>query len=155
MNIYMAAPGPAPSGLEISLEKLKEQLTCPVCLEQFTEPKILPCYHSFCLKCLQLLKSEETQQPDGGHCILCPTCRAPCNLAIGKRVNDLPSSFIINNFSDVYGQMMKMSTGQQQVCKLCKTTNVAVKIVKHSSVKNAWIAINLACLIPLTILTMG
>ena len=28
-------------------------LTCSVCLELFSEPKILPCCHTFCLKCLE------------------------------------------------------------------------------------------------------
>ena len=36
-----------------ALRKLEEQLTCPICLEQFTNPKILPCFHSFCLHCLE------------------------------------------------------------------------------------------------------
>ena len=32
--------------------KKESSLTCSVCLELFCEPKILPCCHTFCLKCL-------------------------------------------------------------------------------------------------------
>jgi len=28
-------------------------LECPICLERFTDPKVLPCQHTFCRNCLQ------------------------------------------------------------------------------------------------------
>ena len=36
-------------------QELDDQLTCSICLEQYTNPKALPCLHSFCLKCIELL----------------------------------------------------------------------------------------------------
>ncbi len=36
-------------------EQFDDQLTCSVCLDQYTNPKTLPCHHSFCLKCIQAL----------------------------------------------------------------------------------------------------
>ena len=35
------------------LGTIEEQLTCKICLDIFTNPKILPCHHSFCCQCLQ------------------------------------------------------------------------------------------------------
>ena len=35
-------------------DQFDDQLTCNVCLDQYTDPKVLPCHHSFCLKCIQL-----------------------------------------------------------------------------------------------------
>ena len=32
---------------------LYDELTCPVCLDKFVDPKILPCLHSFCTECLK------------------------------------------------------------------------------------------------------
>ena len=32
---------------------INDQLTCPVCLDQFTDPRTLPCLHSFCIECLK------------------------------------------------------------------------------------------------------
>ena len=41
-----------------ALKELDEQLTCNVCLDQYTNPKTLPCLHSFCLKCIEKLPQE-------------------------------------------------------------------------------------------------
>ena len=35
-----------------------EELSCSVCLDQYTNPKMLPCHHSFCLKCIEQLPVE-------------------------------------------------------------------------------------------------
>jgi hypothetical protein len=32
---------------------MEEELTCPVCLELYADPLMLPCSHSLCKKCLE------------------------------------------------------------------------------------------------------
>ena len=44
---------------------------CSVCLELFTDPKVLPCCHTFCLECL---KKTATREKTRGQ-ITCPKCR--------------------------------------------------------------------------------
>ena len=39
-------------------QQFDDQLTCSVCLDQYTNPKTLPCLHSFCLKCIEPLQVE-------------------------------------------------------------------------------------------------
>ena len=41
-----------------ALKELDEQLTCSVCLDQYTNPKTLQCHHSFCLTCIERLPQE-------------------------------------------------------------------------------------------------
>ena len=102
-----------------ALKKLEEQLTCPICLEQFTNPKILPCFHSFCLHCLKGVAPELVK---GKLCLHCPTCRSPCPNP-DKGLTSLPPSFVINNLSEVYGLMKKVSGDQQTSCDNCDKTN--------------------------------
>ncbi|XP_075054291.1 E3 ubiquitin-protein ligase TRIM50 [Mixophyes fleayi] len=53
----------------IRLPVLENQLTCPICLEMFTDPVMLQCGHSFCRDCLCGLMKESDIQ------LLCPVCR--------------------------------------------------------------------------------
>ena len=52
-----------------------EDETCTVCLEPHKEPRVLPCLHVFCTKCLQRLLNEI----GGGENLVCPNCRAECD----------------------------------------------------------------------------
>ena len=45
-----------------AFKELDEELTCNVCLDQYTNPKTLPCLHSFCLKCIEKLPKEPQVQ---------------------------------------------------------------------------------------------
>ena len=79
-------------------KKLSEQISditeCPICTETFTEPKVLPCVHTFCLKCLlQYGKHENNDQP--GDQLACPLCRTNFVIPPGG-FTDLPNNFFIN-----------------------------------------------------------
>ena len=39
----------------IKAKAIEELLECTICLEQFKNPKMLPCQHTFCENCLQNL----------------------------------------------------------------------------------------------------
>ena len=101
------------------LHKLEEQLTCPICLEQYTNPKFLPCFHSFCSKCLENVQLELQQ---GSYTLPCPTCRYPCQLS-QQGVQALPSSFTINNLSEVYNLMKKVSGNRHASCDKCNSSD--------------------------------
>ena len=109
----MAEQIPTPS---TALDKLQEQLTCPVCLSQFDSPKTLPCLHSFCLKCIQQLPVDLEK---GKHVISCPTCRKTAQVP-DKGPADLPTAFVINSFIEIQEQLKKVSVkGKQISCENC------------------------------------
>ncbi|XP_066286062.1 tripartite motif-containing protein 2-like [Branchiostoma lanceolatum] len=49
-------------------EQIREELTCSICLELFTKPKMLPCQHTFCQDCLKDIAGDK-------ECFQCPNCR--------------------------------------------------------------------------------
>uniref|UniRef100_A0A670Z5R8 Uncharacterized protein n=1 Tax=Pseudonaja textilis TaxID=8673 RepID=A0A670Z5R8_PSETE len=55
----------ATSGEKTALRELKQEATCPLCLDFFKQPMSLSCGHSFCRDCLALLGAEAS----------CPQCR--------------------------------------------------------------------------------
>ena len=52
-------------------EKLTVHFECAVCMEQFKEPKVLPCLHTYCKMCLHKLMKKQ----GADHVITCPECR--------------------------------------------------------------------------------
>ena len=57
---------------KLSVDKELDDMTeCSICTEVFTDPRVLPCIHTFCLKCL--LNYGKDRQP-GDH-MPCPLCR--------------------------------------------------------------------------------
>ena len=51
--------------LQTLLHNLHEEVSCSVCMSPFTDPKILPCFHTFCLHCDFLYKFGDEGKGDG------------------------------------------------------------------------------------------
>ena len=61
-------------------EKVREDLTCPVCTDLFNTPKTLPCLHTFCEECLSCAEEARKKMTIGEgswseNAVLCPMCR--------------------------------------------------------------------------------
>ena len=79
------------------LHNLHEEVSCSVCMTKFTDPKQLPCLHSFCHHCLQRI-----QQTSGiRETISCPECRQNFKIPGDGDLNALPTNFRINSLLDV------------------------------------------------------
>jgi len=59
-----------------SLEKLDQELTCPICLKHFEEPKVLQCCHYYCLECIVQMRARTR----GKDYFQCPECRKEIRL---------------------------------------------------------------------------
>ena len=104
-----------------ALKKLEEQLSCPICLDHYTDPKSLPCLHPFCHQCLKGLPLDH----EGKKLFLsCPTCRTPTELPEAG-VAGFPVAFLINNLSEVYSLLKKVSGDQHVSCDNCKKSDAA------------------------------
>ena len=83
--------------LQTLLHNLNEEVSCSVCMNTFTDPKILPCFHTFCLHCLN-----ELQRTSGKHGeITCPECRRKFQVPGSGYPKDLPANFRMNSLLDV------------------------------------------------------
>ncbi|KAL3879299.1 hypothetical protein ACJMK2_031600 [Sinanodonta woodiana] len=63
--------------------------SCSVCREIYSDPRSLPCGHSFCLKCLEGVAGNNRRFP-------CPVCRFDVDLRYTK-VDDLPKNYVLCN----------------------------------------------------------
>ena len=83
--------------LQTLLHNPHEEVSCSVCMSPFTDPKILPCFHTFCLHCLN-----ELQRTSGNHGeISCPKCRRKFQVPGSGYPKDLPANFRMNSLLDV------------------------------------------------------
>ena len=108
-----------PSSSSSGLLKLEEQLTCPVCLDHYTNPKTLPCLHSFCEHCLEGLPLDKKNET---YYLSCPTCRH-CTELPEEGVGAFPVAFTLNNLKEIYSLMKKVADPQQVTCDNCTTAN--------------------------------
>ena len=94
--------------LKTLLDNLHDEVSCSVCMCTYTDPKQLPCLHSFCLQCLNGI-----QRTSGVHGkITCPECRKQFKIPGSGNPSELPTNFRINSLVDVLA------------IKECSTANV-------------------------------
>ncbi|XP_071809640.1 E3 ubiquitin-protein ligase TRIM56-like [Asterias amurensis] len=104
-----------------ALEKIrKDYLECSICHEEYTEPKLLDCLHSFCKHCL--LEYQTTNYKDA-KMLICPLCRKETQLP-ETGVEDFKSNFILTGLAGQLEQV-SLSANSKLVCKLCKEKNEA------------------------------
>ncbi len=93
----------------------EEFLTCKICYENFTRPKILDCLHSFCMPCLlsHAIQNSLTET------LPCPICRQETRIPSG--VSNLKDNFFIASLQET---MKKSGNGDSgiseiQLCDQC------------------------------------
>ena len=103
-----------PDPVEKGLEKLEEEITCPVCHEHFSDPKILPCLHYYCKECVRQLALQAG--PDS--CFACPECRRGTILPQNDP-NQLPTAFFVNRMKELRTKMVKAQGKVETICEMC------------------------------------
>ena len=110
-NIVTMAEGQ--SGM---LKKLESEVTCPLCLDIFTDPKRLPCEHVYCKECLRGLGLRSVT----GKSISCPECRRDTPIP-NNDVANFPTPHQINRLIEMHLKSAKTeTTTPQQAAATCK-----------------------------------
>ena len=93
--------------IQTLLNNLHEELSCSVCMCKYTDPKQLPCLHSFCLHCLNEIQRTSGRRDK----IACPECRQEFNVPDNGNLAALPTNFRINSLLDVLAIKECSTTG--------------------------------------------
>ena len=93
-----------------ALKKLDAQLECSICLDNFKQPKLLPCFHVFCKSpCLEKLVTKD------GRSLTCPTCRHIVPLS-ERGVAGLQSDFHIDRLFEIQDAFNKAEDDNDTNC---------------------------------------
>src|SRR6218665_3992998 len=99
---------------ETAAKQLREITECPICMNVFTDPRVLPCIHTFCLECLKRIC--ETAPKNPGDKFPCPLCRKEC-LIPADGIDGVPKNFFVENLLQ-YKMTLHMGSANI-VCDLC------------------------------------
>ncbi|XP_072547605.1 tripartite motif-containing protein 3 [Salminus brasiliensis] len=94
----------------------KQFLVCSICLEHYHNPKVLPCLHTFCERCLQ------NYIPPQSLTLSCPVCRQTSILP-EKGVAALQNNFFITNLMEVLQRESECS--QPEACNVLESASAA------------------------------
>lgn len=81
---------------------------CPICLGRYDDPRVLPCFHTFCRRCLDAHVAGRLRFP-------CPSCREEVYLGEGGTIDTLPTNSFI-------GDILKVVSDTQEFEERAGTT---------------------------------
>ena len=104
---------------EKGLKELEKEITCSICQEHYTQPKVLPCLHYYCKQ--YILKLALIIGKDKPFC--CPECRKEAILPEGNEDN-LQTAFFVNRFKALYDKQERALCKEEVKCEICTTSRV-------------------------------
>ena len=112
---------------EEALKKLEEQVACSICLDIFTDPKLLQCFHVYCRQCLVPLVYRDQRGKLG---LTCPTCRRVTPIP-DRGVAGLQPAFHINHLLELHESFQKVEDPAATLQGSAPTDVNPVKKVRH------------------------
>ena len=109
-------------GANSNWEKVRQEVTCAICLELLDDPKSMPCLHTYCKKCLMEAIAKRPHDPDlpqDRPAINCPLCRAEVALS-DQGIEALPSNFSATRLVETVQLQDKLEQNKTPLCDGCK-----------------------------------
>lgn len=135
---------------QLAKEKLEVELTCPICLDLYKDPRQLPCLHTYCTTCLRSL----LRRAKNGR-LTCPKCSTDVPMLGPDQVEIFPKAFKLNRLKDIYQDLVAKAERDggsvcqehpsQELALFCETCNLAmcrdcyIKSSEHMEHKKGYI----------------
>ena len=98
---------------EPSPDSVRDLLECCICAEEYSDPRMLPCIHTFCLGCLE--KVGHDKEP--GESMMCPMCRAEFKIP-DTGFEGIQKNFFMKKLMDLYG--LSKGGSRETLCDACQ-----------------------------------
>src|SRR6218665_452229 len=97
-------------------DELKKLTECIICFKPCSDPRMLPCIHTFCLECLKETGKAAKKQP--GENMPCSLCRKLFVIPT-EGINGLQRNFFMQHLIDVT-TMINVGQKSNANCDICK-----------------------------------
>ena len=111
------------------LEKVEEELNCSICLDTYSDPRLLQCFHAYCCKCLVKLVVRDQQ---GQLILTCPICHHD-TLVPANGVAGLQAAFQINHLLEITEEHKKAAADPPASAE--KAERDSASLTSHDKVK--------------------
>ena len=109
-------------------ERVRDIVKCPICLEDYKDPRSLPCLHTFCFRCIEDFAANHQLQAGS---LACPICRKKFTLG-DQGVAGLPSNFVIADLLDA--EKVEKDALVHTLCEVCSSVNGAAVESRRATV---------------------
>ena len=99
--------------LEIEIDDIAE---CSICVGLYDDPKLLPCAHTFCCKCIRRYVDGEI----AGDKSSCPICRQQFTIPTGG-ITQFPGNYLIAKLVELRKGLAQKD--KKPMCDICSETN--------------------------------
>ena len=109
------------ANINLFLKEVQDITECPICTDMFCNPKMLPCFHTFCLKCID--RYGKDKRP--GEALPCPMCRKEFKVPTGG-LPKLSCNFFIDRLISAH------SRAKEVHCDVCAKVGKQGNVVASS-----------------------
>ena len=115
------------------LDDIDIDLMCPVCHEEFQDPRFLPCHHYYCKGCIKQLAAAAAQSTRVGAqvYVCCPECRETVQMSAESGVEELPPAFVVERMKQKVANRQQESRSRTQTessLRTCKEHGDQMKV---------------------------
>lgn len=102
---------------------------CPICLEEFIQPKALPCLHTFCKSCISEFILKSTTATDCFVVFNCPVCRKEIKL---QSCPSDPAKYLQDNH--IIQSMKEACLSKGQLCSIHNSKQADYVCTEHNQI---------------------
>jgi tripartite motif-containing protein 2/3 len=96
----------------VPVKHLDDVIECPICKELYTDPRTLPCTHTFCFKCI----AEWSKDKQPKEAVSCPVCRKDFTVPDGG-IQELPKNFFVVKLLTL--RQLSETPTETELCGVC------------------------------------
>ncbi|XP_013381058.1 tripartite motif-containing protein 2-like [Lingula anatina] len=99
-------------------------LTCSICRDEFEDPRVLPCFHTFCYGCIC---DHATRTLTPNRTFMCPVCREEIQFP-ASGLHQLKKNFVFSKTKDIITKQQERQTLEEEQANVAAVTQAIAQM---------------------------